>query len=125
MKQIGIYVSDNTDIAYIDDCLLAIQDIEYVEKFFISDGLLNSEIYNYMTTINIYNAYHFNGIVLFLNKDDFNKKSSSFFCEKILVTTRDELIHVNKDLIKHTEIYIRENDKIRKIKNAELQPILR
>jgi hypothetical protein len=125
MNQLGIYLSKKTDISQLQNVLVYILEKENIDKFFIVDGIIPTNPEIGIASINLYSMLDYRNTVLFLNIEDFINKSHLLCCDKILIADKNHLSQLSKNLLKNTVIHIQEKSRLRKIKNAELQPLIR
>lgn len=117
----AIYICDTTNINQINKAIELYNDTDI---FMALEGQCRDKslpIGNF-AAINFYHLYYAQDLqLMFLDYKDYNNKADSIKCPKILVVEKSDLMKVNK--LKDTSVIISEKNKLRKAKNAELQPL--
>lgn len=122
--QLAIYVSNNTDLTLIDTVLDFYHDDM---PFLVLDSQCpNQKIPNAeYACVNFYHMSYYKEKIIFLDHNDFNRRSSGLICKKTVVVEKENLIKLEKSLMDNVDVLIKNNKKIRKAKNAEIQSVLR
>lgn len=123
--QLAIYIGHNTDTKLLnkindfysdDECFLVTNEQPTDKDLQVKE----------FAVINFYHVYHYTGKIVFLSYEDFNKRASGLIAKKIVVTTKKDMVKLDKSLMKNVDVLILDNNNtIRKAKNAELQSVLR
>jgi hypothetical protein len=122
--QLAIYVSDDTDVTLVDTIADLYRD--YMPFLAIDSQCKNHKIpKTKYACINFYHMSYYQEKIIFLNHKDFNKRSADLICEKTVVINKENLIQLDKSLMNNVNVLIKDNNKIRKAKNAEIQSVLR
>lgn len=123
--QLAIYISDNTDITLIDNIVKLYED----DMPFLT---LDSQCQNHKLSItefcciNFAHLSYYKDKIVFLNHENFNKRAGDLICKKIVVTSKENLIKLDKTLMNDVDVFICDSSKkIRKAKNAEIKSVLR
>lgn len=122
--QLGIYVRKQPDLSLINKSLSFFKE---EDPFFATETELKGiEMpINDLACINFYRLSHYREKILFLNEEDFNKRAGFTIAQKIVLVKKQNLVKLDKNLIKDTQILLLDKENIRKAKNAELQSVLR
>lgn len=120
---IAVYITHQTELSKIEK---VIDSLKLEKSYFLAYNSLIPRITN-KASINFYHVINqVQHPVLFLNHQDFNEGALYFSGKKILVVSKSDIINVDKNVVdNNTVIFFEDNNKIRKAKNAELQPVFR
>lgn len=124
----GIIIGKHTKPIEISRTIAYLQEDEK-DIFFVLDEIpheyrLQTEKYACVMLYNV--LYGFDGEIMFANPDDFNSCARTIKNNKIsVIVDKDKLATLKPEFLRESQVLIYHNDKIRKAKNAELQPLLR
>jgi len=119
----AVYTTRKTDLQKIPNIL---KELEINEDYFlVTNDLISEEM-----DIPCINFYHIinetKRTLLFTNYEDYNDGAYFFLGPKMLLIDKKDIIHIDSNMFQsNTQVFVIDNKKIRKAKNAELQPILR
>lgn len=93
--------------------------------FLAANGLINNQKIRDIASINSVHLDWFKGTVVFTEVEDYLENKNKIIGEPMLICPKENLQKIDKESLKKCEILILVNGTIRKIKNAELQPLIR
>lgn len=122
--QLGIYVRKQPDLSIVNKVVSFFKEDEIF--FAVETELKDIELpMNDMACINFYHLAYYKEKILFLDEEDFNKRAGFSIGQKIVLVKKQNLVKLDKNLTKDTQVFILDKENIRKAKNAELQSVLR
>lgn len=124
---IAIYVKntiDNTQIKTIKEYFLK---QNYAANVFVANAnIVQNDLIIDIATINTSNIHWFDGTIVFTSIEDYLDNQENIIGQPVIILTDKTLFSkLTKELISKCGILLMTNMKIRKVKNAELQSIIR
>ena len=93
--------------------------------FLAANGFINNQKIRDIASINSVNLDWFKGTVVFTEVEDYLENKNKIIGEPMLICPKENLQKIDRESLKKCEILILVNGTIRKIKNAELQQLIR
>jgi hypothetical protein len=124
---VAIYSKDNVNVDQIKKIKEHFLKEDYTANVFVAnENVIQNSSLDDIGAINASNIHWFDGTIIFTSIEDYLNNSSDIIGQPIIILNdKTLLLKLDKDIVDKCKLLLMTNTKIRKVKNAELQSVIR